>query len=450
MKCDNLPGLIFPARTFIIGLVAVCALVIGIFQAQGQKVKAAPAAPTTHAMPNTNVVVLPSVVVTAAMADDPKADKAWAELVRVEKAVWGLPVGFQVKLGMEIVRPEDMGKFVDKTAVADAKNKADKAKDFYVRFPNYSKVWDARIWEYENLVRAYDFMSLWDEAETNLKSSGLLFKPQGWTYSNTNLLSRIIALENVLLENTNLSRSNQFIIREYRVERLSRGPEQDWLEAAKALQMDFPQEEEAYNYLPRLIAESSEDKGRELAKDVIASAAPEKAKARMRDILQQLDLKGKPVSLHFTALDGREVNTADMKGKVVLVAFWEPSELLELSSEKAIYEKFHAQGLEIIGVNLGDAGDKDKLTELLKKQKIPWPQYFDGKGWDNDLVRQFRIYRTPTLLLLDKQGVLREINALPAGIPMFISGVRNNVGLVNASAPPGSLEQTIKNLLAEP
>jgi hypothetical protein len=340
-----------------------------------------------------------------------------------------------------------VGKFLDKSWIPEELGNADKARDFSARFPHDSKVWDARIWEYENLVAVCSCMRSWGEAEANLQQSKLLAQPQVW--SSTNLGPRLLALEKLLTENTNLSQSSQFRIRSARLDRLAAGPEQDWLEAANALRRDFPQEERACDFLPRLIARSSDDTARALTQGVIDGPTPEKVKTLMRTILGQLDSKGKPMSLRFTALDGRKVDTATMKGKVVLMAFWEPDEILELLSEKARYEKFHAQGLEIVGICLGQADRKARLEKLLKAQKIPWPQFFDGKGWDSEMARQFGIYQSPILILLDKQGVLREIHTQTAGVPILANGVTEKVGVISAGHPPESLEGNIRKLLAK-
>jgi hypothetical protein len=135
---------------------------------------------------------------------------------------------------------------------------------------------------------------------------------------------------------------------------------------------------------------------------------------------------------------------------VVLIAFWEPDEILELLSEKALYESFHAQGLEFIGISLGQTNTKARLKKLLKAQKIPWPQCFDGKGWDSEMVGRFGIYQSPTLMLLDRNGILREIDAQTAGFEFVANGTTEKAGVVSASHPPGTLEEKIKNLLAEP
>ncbi len=438
-----------PHPAFMAMLAAVCVLAISNLPVHAQTGNLVPNGSSTNASVEAKAEVLPEVVVTGtAPTNDPKADKAWQKLERAEKAVPDLPIGFCWKLEFQRVLPDDVSKLLDKSLIPDDIRKADLARDFCERFPFSGKVWDARIWEYDNLVEASAWMESWNEAEANLRQSGLPAKTQVW--SSTNFGPRLLSLEKLLLENTNLSRSCQFHIRSNLVERLAAGSEEDWLAAAKALRKHFPQEEYSYECFRRLITQSSEAKARGLAADVIDRPAPEKVKAVMRTILGQLDLKGHPVSLRFTALDGREVDIAKMRGKVVLLAFWESAEQVELLSEKALYEKFHAQGLEMVGISLGQTGRKARLKRLLKAQKIPWPQYFDGQGWDSDMARRFGIYQSPTLLLLDKQGVLREINAQTAGFTLIANGFREKVGIVSAGRPPGNLEEKIKRLLAEP
>jgi hypothetical protein len=435
-------------QAFAAMLTAAWVVGIGLLSAQAQEGNLGLSAGGTNGSPKNEVQALPTIVVTGVgPSRDPKADKAWQDLERAEKAVPHLPIGFCWKLEFQSVLPEDVGKFLDKTWIAEELGKADKARDFFARFPFYPKVWDAQVWEYENLVQAYGCMSSWNEAVANMQQSGLLARPQVW--SCTNFEPRLMALEKLLLEKTNLPPSTEFRFRAGRVERLSAGPEQEWLEAAKALQKDFPEEEHAYDSLRSLIARSNDDQAHKLAQGVLNSPAPEKVKTLMRTTLRQLDLKGKPVSLRFTALDGRKVDTATMRGNVVLMAFWEPDEISELLTQKALYEKFHAQGLETFGIALGQTNQKARLEKLLKAQRIAWPQYFDGNGWDSELARRFGISQSPALLLLDKQGVLREINTQTVGIPIPANGVMENVGVVSASQPPGNLEQQIRRLLAE-
>ena len=74
----------------------------------------------------------------------------------------------------------------------------------------------------------------------------------------------------------------------------------------------------------------------------------------------------------------------------------------ELPNVLSAYEKYHGKGLEIIGVNLDQ--EKETLTSFLKDKKIPWPQYFDGQGWQNKLAVKYGVTGIPSTYLLDKAG----------------------------------------------
>ena len=41
---------------------------------------------------------------------------------------------------------------------------------------------------------------------------------------------------------------------------------------------------------------------------------------------------------------------------------------------------------------------------------MPWPQYFDGKGWKNEIAVRFDIHSIPSTFLLDREGIVRYVN----------------------------------------
>jgi thiol-disulfide isomerase/thioredoxin len=124
------------------------------------------------------------------------------------------------------------------------------------------------------------------------------------------------------------------------------------------------------------------------------------AKAR----LVKAELIGNPLELRFTALDGSAFDLERLRGKVVLVDFWAswcPDCLREFPTVRTVYEKFKDR-LEVVGISL----DKDQkaLRNFISRKQVPWPQYSDGKGWQNEIATRFGVGSIPELWLIDRDG----------------------------------------------
>lgn len=197
---------------------------------------------------------------------------------------------------------------------------------------------------------------------------------------------------------------------------------------ARAMQDAFPESYAPSQWLLRIARRAETGHARKLAAEVrdrkgLADFVREEAVA----LLKRLDMVGKPLAMQFTALDGREVDLGQMKGKVVLVDFWAswcvPC-VAELPQILATYDKLHAEGLEVVGVSFDE--HRENLVRFLAAKRVPWPQFFDGQGWSNRVGRELGIQTLPTLWLVDRQGLLRDLNARSA------------------------LEDKVRRLLAEP
>jgi thiol-disulfide isomerase/thioredoxin len=119
-----------------------------------------------------------------------------------------------------------------------------------------------------------------------------------------------------------------------------------------------------------------------------------------------------PLDLKFTSVDGKAIDLSKLRGKVVLVDFWAtwcPPCREEVPNVVAAYQKYHDKGFEILGISLDQ--DKDALLAFTKEHGMVWPQYFDGKGWDNDISKGFGIEEVPTMWLVGKDGKLITTDA---------------------------------------
>jgi thiol-disulfide isomerase/thioredoxin len=136
-------------------------------------------------------------------------------------------------------------------------------------------------------------------------------------------------------------------------------------------------------------------------------AAKQLAIVKARD-----ELKAKPFVLQFKATNGADVDLEKLRGKVVLLYFWaswsEPS-IAQIPVIQQLHGKFGESGLTVISVSLDDNA-KD-LAAAVKKKKITWPTYFDGKGFESPLTKPYGLDELPALWLINKQGHLTDFEA---------------------------------------
>jgi thiol-disulfide isomerase/thioredoxin len=270
----------------------------------------------------------------------------------------------------------------------------DKLKDFIARFPDDEHIADARR----------KLLSM-------LRIAAQL--------GDTNHLADLATAQTDFEKNHTLSADEKFSARVRDVQlaamsKESQGKEAMYAELEKGLReliKEFPDRDEPYSGLLDVAANSDSEKAKAIVAEILASKASDSIKHAAKASVAKLDLVGKPLELQFEALDGRKVDVAAMKGKVVLVDFWAtwcgPC-VGELPHVKEAYDKLHDKGFEIVGISFDQ--DKSSLEKFVAAKSMAWPQYFDGKGWQNKFGSQWGINGIPTMWLVDKKGSLRDMN----------------------------------------
>src|SRR5437868_2930386 len=82
----------------------------------------------------------------------------------------------------------------------------------------------------------------------------------------------------------------------------------------------------------------------------------------------------------------------------------------ELPNVKAVYEKLHDKGFEIVGLSYDN--DKAALQQVVSTESIPWPQGFDEADGGKKFAEEFGVTSLPTMWLVDKNGVLRDLQGV--------------------------------------
>ncbi len=125
----------------------------------------------------------------------------------------------------------------------------------------------------------------------------------------------------------------------------------------------------------------------------------------------RLHVGANPFPFSVRSLDGQTISPAKYKGKVLLLDFWAtwcgPC-VAGLPELQAAYAKYHAQGLEVVGISLDE--DKTALTSFLKERKLTWPQVFDGGGWQSAVPEIYGVQAIPFLLVVGKDGRIAAVN----------------------------------------
>lgn len=188
--------------------------------------------------------------------------------------------------------------------------------------------------------------------------------------------------------------------------------ESNGVDSMRSALKQFPTNSMIYTMLIAVAQRSTGERQKELATEIEnAAGAPPGVKTLAGHLLKGTKPYevGKPLEIKFTALDGRQVDLAQLNGKAVLVEFWSTSCgpcVGEMPTVKAVYRKFHDRGFEVVGISLDDR--EPVLRRFISEKELPWPQHFDGKGWENKFAVRYGIFSIPTMWLVDKAGNLRN------------------------------------------
>lgn len=114
-------------------------------------------------------------------------------------------------------------------------------------------------------------------------------------------------------------------------------------------------------------------------------------------------------------IEGRDASLDKLRGKVVVVYFFDPATEAALS-EAAFLRKARedaaragrSDDLHLVGISIGT--DRKDLAMYKSLGKTDWTLFFDGRGIDGKFARLYDVRGLPSLTVIDRKGKIRFYN----------------------------------------
>ena len=139
--------------------------------------------------------------------------------------------------------------------------------------------------------------------------------------------------------------------------------------------------------------------------DRVKKSAPGLALNQKMEDMQQVNIGGMAPNFELTTPDGKKLSLYDLRGHIVLLDFWAswcaPC-LAEVPNLKAIYEKYHGKGLNILGVSLDEK--EAAWKSAIERKGLTWQHVSSLKGWKCPVAQRFKVTGIPRMYIIDAQG----------------------------------------------
>jgi hypothetical protein len=75
-----------------------------------------------------------------------------------------------------------------------------------------------------------------------------------------------------------------------------------------------------------------------------------------------------------------------------------------LPHERSLVKSMKSRPFELVAVN---SDPKEKLKEVMPKEEITWPQFWDGGTTSGPIATAWNVSGWPTIYVIDAKGVIR-------------------------------------------
>jgi peroxiredoxin len=142
--------------------------------------------------------------------------------------------------------------------------------------------------------------------------------------------------------------------------------------------------------------------------------------------LKELNVGKKVPNLDGHEINGKPMALNDYRGKIVVLIFWAgwwaPS--LETAAKgDQLLKRFGDKRVAVVGVN-GDSSPQ-AAEKVAEREKISWPNFFDGKRGRGLIATNWGISTWPTIFVIDAEGIIQHIGSDSAKLDEIIDDLLN-------------------------
>lgn len=150
----------------------------------------------------------------------------------------------------------------------------------------------------------------------------------------------------------------------------------------------------------------------ELSKYFMTAAQQQR---NLRMISPLMVFKAGDAAFNFNLADnnGKMMSLADLKGKIVLVDVWAtwcaPCKA-EIPFLKQLEAEFKGTDLQIVGISVDEANDKEKWSKMIKDEQLGGIHLFAG-GFTSAFATYYKLTAIPRFMLFDRDGKIIAVQA---------------------------------------
>jgi len=123
-----------------------------------------------------------------------------------------------------------------------------------------------------------------------------------------------------------------------------------------------------------------------------------------------LELEAPAPDFTLKSNQGENIRLADLHGEVVMINFWAtwcgPC-VQEMPLLDELHQKYESAGFTLLGVNVEDADDTEKVNEMIEKLQVSFPILYDVEDIASKL---YSVDAMPSTVFVGREGNFRYVH----------------------------------------